>query len=164
MGPDGLLFDVHVTMLSITPVSTKYLSLFNSSVRKIKPAFVGKCMACAGTAAEPVKAWRRFSFPTRSKGSCTCGSLARNNCSCCRPAVWCRRRRFLSLCTWWGDPPPPQEGWRHSVLPPEYSCHLLFCSCYMRQVVLTTWKGALPPLFTPEVIVSRTSFRRRHRC
>jgi hypothetical protein len=54
-------------MLGVAPVSTKYKSSVNSSLRKIKPAFVGKCMAlavaCAGTAVEPVKAQWRFSFP-----------------------------------------------------------------------------------------------------
>jgi hypothetical protein len=46
-GPDGLLFDVHRTILSVAPVSTKYLSIVSSSVRKIRPAFAGKCMAVA---------------------------------------------------------------------------------------------------------------------
>jgi hypothetical protein len=43
-------------MLKVAPISTKYLLLVNSSVRKIKPAFAGKCIAvavaCAGKAAE----------------------------------------------------------------------------------------------------------------
>jgi hypothetical protein len=34
-------------MLNVVPVSTKYLSLVNSSVRKINPAYAGKCMAVA---------------------------------------------------------------------------------------------------------------------
>ncbi len=46
-------------MLNVAPVSTKYLSLVNSSVRKIDLAFAGKSMAVAvvyvGIATEPVK-------------------------------------------------------------------------------------------------------------
>jgi hypothetical protein len=65
-GPDGLEFEVQGIMLKVTPVSTKNLSLVNSSVRKISPALAGKCIAvavaCAGIAAEPEKVWRHFSF------------------------------------------------------------------------------------------------------
>jgi hypothetical protein len=43
-------------MLTVAPVSTKYLSLVNSSVKKIKPTFARKCIAvavaCMGKAAE----------------------------------------------------------------------------------------------------------------
>jgi sugar lactone lactonase YvrE len=46
-GPDGLAFDSHGIMLYVAPVSTKYLLLVNTSVRKINPASVGKCMAVA---------------------------------------------------------------------------------------------------------------------
>jgi hypothetical protein len=46
-GPDGLEFWLQGTMLKVAPVSTKYLSLVNSSVKKIKPAFAGKCIAVA---------------------------------------------------------------------------------------------------------------------
>ncbi len=46
-GPDGLELWLQGSMLEVAPVSTKYLSLVNSSVRKIKPAFAGKCMAVA---------------------------------------------------------------------------------------------------------------------
>jgi hypothetical protein len=56
-GPDGLEFWLQGTMLIIAPVSTKYLSFVNSSVRKISPALAGKCIAvavaCVGMAAEP---------------------------------------------------------------------------------------------------------------
>jgi hypothetical protein len=34
-------------MLKVAPVSIKYLSLVNSSVRNIKTAFAGKCIAVA---------------------------------------------------------------------------------------------------------------------
>jgi hypothetical protein len=46
-GPDGLEFLVQGTMLSVAPVSTKYLSFVNSSVRKMRPALAGKCIAVA---------------------------------------------------------------------------------------------------------------------
>ncbi len=56
-GPDGLEFQLQGTMLSVASVSTKYLSFINSSVKTIKPAFAGKCIAvavaCVGLAAEP---------------------------------------------------------------------------------------------------------------
>jgi hypothetical protein len=32
-------------MLNVAPVPTKYLSFVNSSIRKMRPAFAGKCMA-----------------------------------------------------------------------------------------------------------------------
>jgi hypothetical protein len=55
-GPDGFEFWLQGTMLKVAPVSTKYLSLVNSSVKKIKPAFAGKCIAvavaCVGKAAD----------------------------------------------------------------------------------------------------------------
>jgi hypothetical protein len=48
---------VHGIMLKVATVSTKNLSLVNSSVKKINPALAGKCItvavACAGMAAEP---------------------------------------------------------------------------------------------------------------
>jgi hypothetical protein len=66
---DGPALDVHGTILNVAPVSTKYLSLVNSSVRKMRPAFVRKCLAvavsCAGFAAELVKVWWHFSFPKK---------------------------------------------------------------------------------------------------
>jgi hypothetical protein len=44
-------------MLNVAPVSTKYLSFVNSSVKKINPALAGKCIAVAvarvGLVAEP---------------------------------------------------------------------------------------------------------------
>jgi hypothetical protein len=53
-GPDGSALDAHGIMVNVAPISTKYLSLVNSSVRKINLAFAGKCMAvavvCAGIA------------------------------------------------------------------------------------------------------------------
>jgi hypothetical protein len=56
-GADGLAFWLQGTMLSVAPVSTKYLSFVNLSVRKINPAFAGKCIAvavaCVRMAAEP---------------------------------------------------------------------------------------------------------------
>ncbi len=55
-GPDGLEFWLQGTMLKFALLSTKYLSLVNSSVRNIKP-FTGKCIAvavaCVRKAAEP---------------------------------------------------------------------------------------------------------------
>jgi hypothetical protein len=39
--PDGLVLDAQGIMINVAPVSTKYLSLVNSSVSKINPAFAG---------------------------------------------------------------------------------------------------------------------------
>jgi hypothetical protein len=68
-GPDGLELEVQGIMLKVAPVSTKNLSLVNSSVRKISPAVAGKCIAmavaCAGMAAVPEKVRRHFSFPRK---------------------------------------------------------------------------------------------------
>ncbi len=68
-GPDGLEFEMPGIMLKVAPVSTKNLSLVNSSVRKISPALAGKCIAvavaCAGMAAEPDRVRRHFSFPRK---------------------------------------------------------------------------------------------------
>ncbi len=50
-GPDGLEFWLQGTMLKVAPVSTKYLSFVNLSVRKIDPALAGKCIAVAVTCA-----------------------------------------------------------------------------------------------------------------
>jgi hypothetical protein len=65
-GPGGLEFAVHGTKLKVAPVSTKYLSLVNLSVRKISPALAGRCIAvavaCAGMAVEPEGVRRQFSF------------------------------------------------------------------------------------------------------
>ncbi len=53
-------------ILSVDPVSTKYLSRVSSSVRKMILAFAGKSMAVAvayvDVAAKPVKVRRFFSF------------------------------------------------------------------------------------------------------
>jgi acyl dehydratase len=60
-------------MLKDAPVSTKYLSLVNLSVKKIKPVFAGKCIAmavaCVGKAAEPKEVLRRISFPTKNRAN-----------------------------------------------------------------------------------------------
>jgi hypothetical protein len=56
-GPDWLEYWLQETMLKVAPVSTKYLSLIHLSVRNIKPAFAGKCIAvavaCVEKATEP---------------------------------------------------------------------------------------------------------------
>jgi hypothetical protein len=53
-------------MLNVAPVSTKYLSLVNSAVKKINPALAGKgiavAVACVGLAAEPKVVRRQASF------------------------------------------------------------------------------------------------------
>jgi hypothetical protein len=46
-GPDGLEFLLQGTMLNIATVSIKYLSFVNSSVKKIRLALAGKCIAVA---------------------------------------------------------------------------------------------------------------------
>ena len=75
-GPDGPTVDIQGTVLNVAPVSTKYLSFVNSFVRKMRPAFAGKCMAvavaCVEFATKQVRVWRHFSFPNRSRGKCTC--------------------------------------------------------------------------------------------
>jgi hypothetical protein len=75
-GSEGLEFGLQGTMLKVAPVSTKYLSLVNSSDQKIKPAFAGKCIAvavaCEGKATEPKEVRRRISFLTRNRAECTC--------------------------------------------------------------------------------------------
>jgi hypothetical protein len=72
-GPDGLEFWLQGTMLKVAPVSTKYLTFVNSSVKKIKPAFAGKCiavaMACVEKAAETKGVRRRISFPTKNRAN-----------------------------------------------------------------------------------------------
>jgi hypothetical protein len=76
MGPDGLEFWLQGTMLKVALVSTKYLSLVNLSVKKIKSAFAGKCIAvvvaCVGEASEPLSVRRQISFPTKNRAECTC--------------------------------------------------------------------------------------------
>ncbi len=69
-GPDRLEFWFQGIMLKVAPVSTKYLSLVISSVRKIKPAFAGKCIAvavaCVGKAGEPKGVRRELVFRPRT--------------------------------------------------------------------------------------------------
>jgi hypothetical protein len=61
-GPDGLEFWLQGTRLKVAPVSTKYLSFVKSSVKKIRPAIPGKCIAvavaCVGKAAKPLVQWQ----------------------------------------------------------------------------------------------------------
>jgi hypothetical protein len=75
-GPDGLEFWLQGTMLKVAPVSNKYLSLVNSSVKKIKPACAGKCIAvavaCMGKAAKTKGGSAAFSFLTKNKAVRTC--------------------------------------------------------------------------------------------
>jgi hypothetical protein len=86
-GPDGLEFEVQGIMLKVAPVSTKNLSLVNSSVRKISPALAGKCIAmavaCARMAAEPEQLWRHFSFPSKYRVQYTCMLYWNNNFETC---------------------------------------------------------------------------------
>jgi hypothetical protein len=83
-GPDGLEFWLQGTMLKVAPVSTKYLSFVNSSVRKISPALAGKCIAvavaCVGMAAEPEVARRLISFPTKHRAKHTWKPCWRSSC------------------------------------------------------------------------------------
>jgi hypothetical protein len=86
-GPDGLTLDVQGTILNVAPVSIKYLSLVNSSMRKMRLAFAGKCMTvavvCAEFAAELVRVLQRFIFPTRNTGKYTCELCCRRSCKTC---------------------------------------------------------------------------------
>jgi hypothetical protein len=86
-GPDLLAMDVQGTLLNVAPVSTKYLSLVNLSVRKMRPAFAKKCMAvevtCAEFAAEALRVRRCFSFLTRNTGKCTCVLCRCRSCEIC---------------------------------------------------------------------------------
>jgi hypothetical protein len=63
-------------MLKVAPVSTKYLSLVNSSDKKIKSVFAGKCIAmavaCVGKATESKEVQQRISFLTKNRVKCTC--------------------------------------------------------------------------------------------
>jgi hypothetical protein len=65
-GLDGLVFDAHGILLNVAPMSTKYLSLVNLSVRKISPAFPGKGMAVAVACAGVAEFW----FSNQAQG-CT---------------------------------------------------------------------------------------------
>ncbi len=75
-GPDELEFWLQGTTLKVALVSIKYLPLVDSSVKKIKPAFAGKCIAvavaCVGKAAEPKEVRQRISFTTKDRVECTC--------------------------------------------------------------------------------------------
>jgi hypothetical protein len=86
-GPAGPALDVQGTILNVVPVSTKYLLFINSSVKKMRPAFAGKCMAvavaCAIFVTELVRVWQRFSFQTRNTGKCTCVLCCHRNCETC---------------------------------------------------------------------------------
>ncbi len=72
------------TILNVGPVSTKYLSRVNSSVKKMSPAFAGKCMAVvvafAGVITEPVRVWWLFSFLTKRRVKYTCEPCEQSSC------------------------------------------------------------------------------------
>jgi hypothetical protein len=71
-------------MLKVAPVSTKYLSLVSSSVRKISPALAGKCLAiavaCDGVAAGLGRVLQQLSFLTKHRAKHTCEPCWRSNC------------------------------------------------------------------------------------
>jgi hypothetical protein len=71
-------------MLRVAPVSPKYLSFVNSSVRKINPAFAMKCIAvavaCVGLAAEPKMVQWQAGFPTNYRAEYICEPYGHNNC------------------------------------------------------------------------------------
>jgi hypothetical protein len=83
-GPDRPALDLQGTILNVAPVSTKYLSFVKATVRKMRPAFAGKCkavaVACAEFAAELVRFRRHFSFPTRNMVKCTSMLCCHRNC------------------------------------------------------------------------------------
>jgi hypothetical protein len=62
-------------MLKVAPVSTKYLSFVNSSVKKINPALAGKCiavaLACVGMGAKPKVVQWLISFLTKHRAKRT---------------------------------------------------------------------------------------------
>ncbi len=86
-GPESLGFWWQGTMLKVAPVSTKYLLLVNSSVRNIKPAFAGKCIAvavaCVEKAVELKGVLWRISFPTKYRAECTCYPYWHRSCEIC---------------------------------------------------------------------------------
>jgi hypothetical protein len=90
-------------MLKVAPVSTKNLSLVNSSERKISPALAGKCIAvavaCAGMAAEPERVRQHFSFLSKYKVQYTCVFYWSNNCETC-------------TCHWQGSEKSGKQGGR----------------------------------------------------
>jgi hypothetical protein len=63
-------------MLKVDPVSTKYMSFVILSVKKIKTALAGKCIAivvaCVGKAAEPKEVWQQISFLTKNRAERSC--------------------------------------------------------------------------------------------
>jgi hypothetical protein len=83
-GPDRVALEVQGTTLNVAPVSTKYLSWVNLSVRKMSPAFAEKCMAvavaCVDVAAKPVRVRRLFSFLTKHRVKCTCETCGHSSC------------------------------------------------------------------------------------
>ncbi len=85
--PDGPELWLQGTMLRVAPVSTKYLSFVNLSVRKINPAFARKCIAvamtCVGLAAEPKVVRRHAIFPIKNRAGRTCSPYWHNNCEIC---------------------------------------------------------------------------------
>jgi hypothetical protein len=83
-GPDGLGFLLQGTMLNVAAVSTKYLSFVNSSVKKIRPALAGKCIAVAvacvsGCRTESGSA-ANYSFPNKHRAECTCEPYGHSSC------------------------------------------------------------------------------------
>jgi hypothetical protein len=83
-GPDGLEFWLQGTIFKDAPVSTRYLSFVNSSVRKINPALTGKCIAvavaCVGMAAQLKVVRRLVSFPTKHRAKHTCEPCGYSSC------------------------------------------------------------------------------------
>jgi hypothetical protein len=83
-GPDGLEFWLQGTMLKVAPVSTKYMSFVNLSVKKINPALAGKCIAvavaCVGMAAELKVVRSEISFLTKHRAKRTCEPCGRSSC------------------------------------------------------------------------------------
>ncbi len=74
MEPDGLFLELSGIMLNVALVSTKYMSLVSTSVRKIKPELVGKCTAVAMAsvgieAVKPSGARRHLSYTNNYKVS-----------------------------------------------------------------------------------------------
>jgi hypothetical protein len=73
-----------LTARNNAPVSTKYLSFVNSSVKKINPALAGKCIgmavSCVGMIAEPKVIRWLISFLTKHRAKHTCEPCGH---SCC---------------------------------------------------------------------------------
>jgi hypothetical protein len=83
-GPGGLEFWLHRTMLKVASVSTRYLLLVSSSVRKINPALARKriamAVACVGMAAEQKEVQWLDCFPTKHRVKHTCEPCVCNSC------------------------------------------------------------------------------------